>query len=132
MPLIARFEKFSSYTCEVHPNFTYAEACKYYLLSALSSEASKFFPILYRIKREPESIKNAVSPCHLKNKFCLSIRTVFWIIALPEVCTLFLIRNIHTLFKDPIKLAKFYVAFPLVSTKGSKMKTIPFLLNTGE
>ena len=38
-------------------------------------------------------------------------------------------RNIHTLFEDPIKLAKFYVTFPLASTQGSKMKTFPFLLN---
>ena len=61
---------------------------------------------------------------------------VFWITALPcGSC-----RSMHPLsdqkyphsFKDPIKLAKFYVASPLVSTKGSKMKTIPFLLNTGE
>ena len=60
LPLIARFEKFSSYTCEVHPNFAYAEAYKYYLLSAVSSEASEFFLIFCRIKREPESIKKAV------------------------------------------------------------------------
>ena len=83
LPLIARFQKFSSYACHGHPKFAYLEAYKYYLLSAFSSEASRFFliSILYRIKREPELMKKAVfeikSPCLHKNKFCLSIRTVF-------------------------------------------------------
>ena len=80
---IKTVDKFSSCAFEVHPKFAYLEAYKYYLLSAFSSEASRFFliSILYRIKREPELMKKAVfeikSPCLHKNKFCLSIRTVF-------------------------------------------------------
>ena len=48
LPIIARFEKFGSYACDVHPKLAHLEAYKYYLFSALSSEASKFFLILYR------------------------------------------------------------------------------------
>ena len=44
LPFIARCEKFS----DVHPKSTHLEAYKYYLFSALSSEASKFFLVLYR------------------------------------------------------------------------------------
>ena len=46
--VIKTVEEFSSYACEVHRKFAYLAAYKYYLLSALSNEASKFFLILYR------------------------------------------------------------------------------------
>ena len=45
---IKTVDKFSSCAFEVHPKFAYLEAYKYYLLSALSNETSKFFLILYR------------------------------------------------------------------------------------
>ena len=73
LPFIARFEKFSSYACDVHPKFAHLEAYKYYLFSALSSEASKFFLILYRsYKENPNRWKRLYSnlnhPCQLKKK----------------------------------------------------------------